>query len=129
MSAPADWTPHRRGDGELVGWIRPEGELWVPVDLLGREVGPASEWLDAEEALDERGLGWLAGVWLLERGEGTPIRVRIAEVSTDGVAVDTDTFGAIDAPYERVRLPWPAPATLRPPHPGEPLPFPFVPGP
>jgi hypothetical protein len=125
MSAPAGWTPHRRDDGELLGWIRPEAELWVPVDLLGREWTDAVDWLDAEAALEDRGLGWLAGVWLLD-GEGeTPRRVRIAEVGTDRVVVDTDDFGAVDAPVRRFVLPWPAPARLRPPAPGEALPSPW----
>jgi hypothetical protein len=127
VSAPAGWTPHRRDDGEMLGWIRPEADLWVPVDLLGREVAGAAEWLDAESVLEERGLGWLAGVWLLEDEEddARPRRVRIAEVSTERVVVDTDDFGAIDAPVRRFVLPWPAPESLRSPHPGEALPSPW----
>ena len=30
-----DWTPHRRDDGELLGWIHPDGDDWVAVDVLG----------------------------------------------------------------------------------------------
>ena len=36
MSVPEAWIPHRREDGELVGWIVPEGEGFVTIDLLGR---------------------------------------------------------------------------------------------
>lgn len=122
---PADWTPHRRDDGELVGWIRPEADSWVAHDLLGREASGAVEWLDAEGVLEERGISWLADVWMLERPDAAPLRVRIAEVTPGGagdpgrVVVRTDDFGAIDAPVEAFELPWPAPAALRPVRPGD----------
>lgn len=118
---PADWIPHRRPDDrEHVGWIRPEGDDWVAVSLLGRAVTGAVDWLDAEEALDATGLSWLADVWMLE-GEGPePIRVRLVEVTPDRVVVQTDDFGAIDLPVDRYDLPWPAPARLRPRRTGDP---------
>ena len=128
---PADWTPHRRDDGELVGWIRPEGDDWVAVDLLGREASVAVDWLEAEAALESNGLSWLADIWMLERDAGDPVRVRLVEVTPGGsgeagrVVVQTDDFGAIDAPVERFELGWPAPATLRPRRPGEPTTGPF----
>lgn len=56
----ATWFPFRRDDGELLGWIRPEGELWVAVALLGRDVSDPLEWLDAEDVLTDLGLSWLA---------------------------------------------------------------------
>lgn len=121
----ADWTPHRRDDRELLGWIRPEGDDWIAVDLLGREASGPVEWLDAEEALEAGGLAWLAEVWMLETDDGA-IRVRIAEVSpplTPGeagtVMVHTDDYGAIDVPFTRIELPWPAPSALRPKRAGE----------
>lgn len=126
----ADWTPHRRDDRELLGWIRPEGAAWVAVDLLGREASGPVEWLDAEDALESTGLAWLAEVWMLETDDGA-LRVRIAEVSppaapdTRGrVLVHTDDFGAIDVPFTRIELPWPAPPALRPKRPGEASEFP-----
>ncbi|MET0734202.1 MAG: hypothetical protein ABWY55_00950 [Microbacterium sp.] len=127
-----DWTPHRRDDRELLGWIRPDGDAWIAVDLLGREVSEAVDWLEAEEALEARGLAWLAEVWMLESDDG-PIRVRIAEVTPPGAAgesgrivVHTDDFGAIDVPFTRIPLAWPAPAALRPRRPGEASEFPTV---
>lgn len=126
---PADWTPHRRDDGELIGWIRPEGERWVAVDLLGREASGPIEWLEAEEILESGGLAWLAEIWMLEQQAGAALRVRIVEVTPGRfdeqggepghVVVQTDDFGAIDAPVERFELPWPAPAALRLRRPGE----------
>lgn len=122
---PADWIPHRRDDGELVGWIRPEVDDWVAVDLLGRAASAPTGWLDAEEALESRGLSWLADVWMLERDGSDPLRVRLVEVTPGRpgepghVVVQTDDFGAIDMPVRRFELPWPAPSTLRPRRPGE----------
>jgi hypothetical protein len=128
---PAFWTPHRRDDGELIGWIRPEpgGELWVAVDMLGREASGPIEWLDAEKALEQRGLSWLAEIWMLDGGPtgeaAEPWRVRLVEVTPGSVGepgrvvVQTDDFGAIDVPVTRVSLPWPAPASLRLRRPGE----------
>lgn len=120
-----DWTPHRRDDGELIGWIRPEGEGWVAVDVLGREASGPLDWLDAEAALEQVGLRFLADVWMLERDGDPPLRVRIVEVTpprpgeAGRVVVQTDDFGAIDAPVERFALAWPAPGSLRAMRPGE----------
>jgi len=124
---PDDWTPHRRDDGELLGWIRPDGEDWVAVDVLGRAASAPVDWLDAEAALETVGLAWLADVWMLE-GEATgPLRVRFLEVTPpagDGpgrVVVKADDFGDMQRPpTERFTLPWPAPARLRPARPGDP---------
>ena len=112
------WIEHRRGDGELVGWMRPEGDGFVPVDLLGRDVAGEGEWLAAEELLDELGIGYLAdpyGLTLPEAREGQPpLRVRIIEVSTRRIRVKKDDFGAIDAPQLEYTLEWPIPPALRP---------------
>lgn len=118
---PADWIVHRRPDDrEHVGWIRPEGDDWVAVNLLGRELTGPVDWLAAEEALDETSLAWFADVWMLEQEGAEPLRVRLVEVTPDGVLVQTDDFGAIDVPVERHALPWPPPAALRPRRPGDP---------
>ncbi|WP_290808892.1 hypothetical protein [Herbiconiux sp.] len=112
------WIEHRRGDGELVGWMRPEGDGFVPVDLLGRDVAGEVEWLVAEELLDELGIGYLAdpyGLTLPEAREGQPpLRVRIIEVSTRRIRVKKDDFGAIDAALLEYTLEWPMPPELRP---------------
>ena len=122
---PSDWTPHRRDDGELLGWIRPEGDDWVAVDLLGHEASDPGDWLVVEEALEARGLSWLADIWMLERDASEPLRVKLVEViparagEAGRVVVQTDDFGAIDAPVEIYELPWPSPVALRPRRPGE----------
>lgn len=118
----ADWTPHRRDDGELLGWIRPEGDDWVAVDVLGRRASDAVDWLDAEAALEERGIAWLADPWMLE-GEGDrPLRVRIVEATPDEegtpgrIVVKVDDFGDMTRPATaQFVLPWPIPPRLREP--------------
>jgi hypothetical protein len=67
----AEWIEHRRQDGEPIGWVRPEGEEFVPVDRLGRDLSPTTDWLDAERALDEAGIGYLAGPFELQLEDGT----------------------------------------------------------
>ncbi|MFC7403732.1 hypothetical protein [Georgenia alba] len=114
-----DWIEHRREDGERLGWIRPEGEDFVVIDLLGREDPTPRDWLDAEETLEERGLRWLAEPWELELppddGHDGAVRdVRITSVSTDAVTVQTEDYGDINVEVTIYRLPFPAPATLRP---------------
>lgn len=124
-----DWTAHRRDDGELLGWIHPSGDDWAAVDVLGRPVTGAVEWLDAEAALEEHGLAWLADPWMLDCEAERPIRVRMVEVTPaqDGspgrIVVKIDDFGDMtrDA-AEQFILPWPIPPRLRPPLPSDPDP-------
>jgi hypothetical protein len=109
-----DWIEHRRHDGERVGWLRPEGEGFVPVDLLGRELGPAVDWLTGEETLERAGIGYLADPFELRLDDGSWLRVRLTEVSTRRIVVKKDDFGAIDAPQLFYELPFPMPPALRP---------------
>ncbi|GAA4426506.1 hypothetical protein GCM10023169_25350 [Georgenia halophila] len=109
-----DWIEHRREDGERVGWIRPEGEDFVVIDILGREDPTPRDWLAAEETLEERGLRWLAEPWELELDDGYPVPVRIVSVSPDAVTVQSEDYGAVDVEVTVYRLPFPAPSKLRP---------------
>lgn len=121
-----DATPHRRDDGELLGWIRPDGGDWVAIDLLGREVTGAVDWLAAEAALEARGIGYLAEPWMLD-GEGPlPLRVRLVEVTPERIVVKADDFGDVGRPGHRIELPWPLPPRLRAPRPDDPDPFTLV---
>lgn len=115
---PPDWIEHRRADGEVVGWMVPDGEGFHVHDLLGRpRTAEPLEWLEAEELLDELGIGYLADRWTLRFADGTERPVRIAEASPRGVTVVADEFGAASAVggvLERFRLAFPAPTELRP---------------
>ncbi|WP_336630574.1 MULTISPECIES: hypothetical protein [unclassified Microbacterium] len=117
---PADWTPHRRDDGELVGWIRPEGDDWVAIDVLGREVVASADWLEAEAALEEQGLAFLADPWMLERAGEPPLRVRMVEVTPERIVVKVEDYGDVSHASERIVLPWPLPDRLRMPRDGDP---------
>ncbi|WP_407653628.1 hypothetical protein [Cellulomonas alba] len=107
---------HRRtGDRELLGWLRAEGDDYVAVDLLGRELTDAVDWPTAEEALDARGLRWLSDLWQLRLDDGSVERVRIVEVRPDDrVVVKRDDLGAVGAEQVVHVLPFPAPAALQP---------------
>ena len=84
----ADWIEHRRSDdGERVGWMKPVGEGFVAIDLLGRRRTDVVDWLVAEETLDELGLSYLAD----------PHDVRIAEVSSAAIRVKKDDWGDMNA--------------------------------
>lgn len=105
---------HRRRDGELLGWMRPEGDGFVPVDLLGRDVGPASDWFDAAQALDGIGLGYLADPYELRRHEGSWVRVKLVEVTPAAVTVPEGWSSGIDAPGAEHTLALPLEGVLRP---------------
>ncbi|WP_182112728.1 MULTISPECIES: hypothetical protein [unclassified Actinotalea] len=109
------WIEHRRaGDRELVGWLRPEGDGFVAVDRLGHDVTGVVDWQEGEEALEERGLHWLADLWQLTLGDGRTLRVAMVEVSPERVVVKLDDFGAVGVEMQTWTLPFPAPPTLRP---------------
>ena len=92
----SEWIEHRRGlDGERLGWMKPVGDGFVVVDLLGRERTGVLEWLDAEEALDDLGIGYLADAYELRLESGEWLRVRITEVSTEVIRVKKDDFGDV----------------------------------
>lgn len=94
-----DWIEHRRSDdGERVGWMQPDGEGFIPIDLLGRPVSDAVDWLTAEETLDELGMAYLAEPHELRLENGEWLRVRIAEVSPGRVRVKKDDWGDMTAP-------------------------------
>lgn len=114
MTVGKDWIEHRRGDGELVGWMRPSGEGFVVVDLLGRDISGELDWLAAEELLDETGIGYLADPYELRLDDGSWMRVRITEVSGERVRVKRDDFGDITVPLREWEVPFPPGDELRP---------------
>ena len=111
-----NWVAHHRsGDRELLGWVRPAGDGYVAVDRLGRDVSGVVDWVEAEETLEERGLGWLADLWQLTLEDGTVRRVRLVEVGPARVVVKDDDMNAVGGtPAATYVLPFPAPATLAP---------------
>lgn len=110
------WMEHRRsGDREVLGWVRPEGDGFVAVDRLGRDLTDVVDWLEAEEALEARGLHWLGDVWQLSVDDRPPVRVRLVEVSPRRVLVKVDDMNAVGAgDIPTYELPFPAPLSLAP---------------
>jgi hypothetical protein len=94
--------------------MRPEGDGFVVIDLLGREVSGPIDWFHAEELLDELGIRYLAEPFLLDLDDGVSLRVRITEVSTQRIRVKKDDFGDITVPLREYELAWPLPDELRP---------------
>lgn len=109
-----DWIEHRRGDGEMLGWMRPEGDGFVAVDLLGRSLTDAVDWLTAEETLEATGIGYLADPFQLLLDDQSWLRVRIIEVSSDAIRVKKEDGGAIEVPMQEYTLPFPISDRLRP---------------
>ena len=108
-----DWIEHRRaGDKEIVGWIHLDGDDVSAIDRLGRVAWRGTDYLEAEEALEERGIGWLADLWQLTLPDGRMKRVRIVEVTPQGVRVKEDDFGDVTASLTFHDLPFPAPVEL-----------------
>lgn len=132
MTIPADWIEHRRGghDRERLGWIRPaapaEGDGFVAIDLLGREVTGVIDWLKAETTLEALGIGYLADPYELLLDDGRWLRVRITEVSPDGIRVKREDWGAINVPLREYGLTFPMPPELRAADPEKPVELPAV---
>jgi hypothetical protein len=110
---PEGWIEHRRdSDRELVGWIAIEGDGFRAYDILGRPVGDGVlDWIAAEEALDERGIGFLAARHRLRMANGSERPVRIREVNTSRVVVVADEWGmasAVGSGAEEFELSFPA---------------------
>lgn len=113
-----NWIEHRRqGDREVVGWIvlgDPGPDDVVAMDRLGRPLWRGTDYGEAEVALEERGIGFLADLWQLTWEDGSVRRVRIVEVGPARVRVKEDDFGDVTASLTFHDLPFPAPPSLRP---------------
>lgn len=138
---PETWIPHRREDGELIGWIdmAVADPRLVPIDRLGRALEPVDDWFEAEEALEAIGLRFLAqrfeyrGPRLAAQDQGQEqdqdqephqdqdqddddvesITVRIAHVYDDRIVLTTALTDAIEDVGEEIVVPFPAPVVLR----------------
>ena len=93
---PADWEPHHRDDGELIGYlVAAEGNLVVPINLVGHPIGEAMERFAAEDMLEDAGLSYLAEPWVLRHDDGSEQRVVIVEVDADRVVVTDAQFALV----------------------------------
>lgn len=113
MPIPSEWMPHRRADGETVGYVRAVGDAFQPMDLFGRPLAAPGDWLAAEELLDSHVIAWIDAPWLLDV-DGGEVRVRVVEVSPARIRVKRDDFGDITARLETWEVPVPESGRLRP---------------
>ncbi|QGW23612.1 MULTISPECIES: hypothetical protein [unclassified Dietzia] len=112
---PEQWIPHRREDGELIGWIdmTAAAPLLVPIDRLGRPLDPVEHWHRAEEVLEGIGLRFLMERFLFGE-DGAQTVVRIAHLYEDRIVLSTALTDAIEEVGREIVVPFPAPSTLRP---------------
>ncbi|MFI5428444.1 hypothetical protein [Aeromicrobium sp. UC242_57] len=109
-----EWIEHRRGrDGERLGWIVPEGDDFVAVDLLGRRHTDPIDWVGAEEVLDA-GHRLPRRPLTLRLADGRWLRVCITEVTSKVITVSEDHGGAVGARQVDYKLQLPVTADLRP---------------
>lgn len=92
---PASWAAYyREDDGELVGYLVPDGELFVPVTVFGYELGDAVDEYDASRTLESIGLSYLADTWVLSIADrDEPINVQIVEASPEALKVKSVDYG------------------------------------
>ncbi|KIQ20685.1 hypothetical protein [Rhodococcus sp. MEB064] len=109
MAVPDHWIPHGREDGEVIGWIDMQSQApdLVPVDRLGRPLAAVSEWPEAEEALERRGLRFLMDKFTYQGRE-----VRIRTVDDHRIVVTTAVSDAVGDVGEEFVLAFPAGAEL-----------------
>ncbi|MFE1168290.1 hypothetical protein [Nocardiopsis sp. NPDC058789] len=97
---PAHWTAHHREeDGEVLGYLRPEGGgAYVPVNPFGQPLGHAASEHEARGVLDDQGLASLAELWHMPLpGRAEPVTVRIVEVTPEHVRVANADYGFEEA--------------------------------
>lgn len=92
--------------------MQPEGEGFIAVDLFGRARTGEVDWATAEAALDEVGLRYLADPYELRLDDGSWLRVRVVEVSVDGLRVKKDDWGDMTATQVYYAVPNPPPIDL-----------------
>lgn len=95
VSATGEWIEHRRThDDELLGFLVPDGEGFVPVTVFGYPIAEPAERDEAEEQLNRLGLSYLAERWDLRLEDQTHIQVEIVEASPEQMVVKSVDFGS-----------------------------------
>ena len=89
------WVPYyREDDGELLGYLVPDGGLFIPVTVFGYELGDAVDEYDASQVLESIGLSYLADTWVLSVADrDEPINVQIVEASPEVLTVKSVDYG------------------------------------
>lgn len=107
------WVKHfREEDRELLGWIEATGDKFQVYNLLGRQVGLTSDWLEAEAILNRLGISYLASPYRLRLSDDLVKDVLLVDVSSSGILVKVNKHNDIRAQEEFFTLPFPAPPNL-----------------
>ena len=89
-----EWIAHTRAeDNELLGFLVPDGEGFVPVTVFGYVLGDPEDRDGAAQVLESIGLSYLAERWSLRLDGKTRIAVEIVEASPARVVVKNVDFG------------------------------------
>ncbi len=109
------WVPYyREDDGELLGYLVPEGELFAPVTVFGYKLSDAADEYDASQVLESIGLSYLADTWMLSiAGRDEPINVQIIEASPEALRVKSVDYGWEQDYGTIIDLPFPETGRLR----------------
>lgn len=85
---------YREDDGELLGYLIPKGDLFVPVTVFGYQLGGAADEEDVSQVLESIGLSYPADTWPLSIADrDEPINVQIAEASPEVLRVKSVDYG------------------------------------
>lgn len=94
---PRHWTPVTRDDGEAVGYVAPDGEAFVALDLLGTELGRAGWEDEARDVVVVRGLASVGRSWDWTDDTGTARRVHVVHVRPGAATVRTGHANVVGA--------------------------------
>jgi len=89
-----EWIVYTRAkDNELLGFLVPDGERFVPVTIFGYVLSDPGDRAQATQVLESVGLSYLAERWWLRLNDQTRIAVEIVEASPTQVVVKNVDFG------------------------------------
>ena len=90
----SEWIVYTRAeDNELLGFLVPEGGLFVPVTVFGYVLSDPADRDQAEHVLESVGLSYLAERWWLRLNDNRRITVEIVEASPTQVVLKNVDFG------------------------------------
>ena len=88
-----EWLVYTRAqDNELLGFLVPDGEFFVPVTIFGYILGNAADRDVAEHVLESVGLSSLAERWWFRLADNRRVAVEIIEASPTRVVLKNVDF-------------------------------------